>query len=385
MISRLRLAALLGAIAIALPLAAIGDILDIFKGEALTNGSQFAFAPSTSKKIIVAVDTQEHEVAAEIEIPHIAHSVVASNELDLLVATNPDKHSVTVINLYNREVIQELDIGMRPDVVLPNAYDRFITFGSKNGSVSTWDLATFQQVLRVDGLTSALAITFSFDGSHLFVVEEERKRVSVIDMSARKKIAEIALGGAEDPAAKVSAMSRSADGYTGYISVTSENRLVVVDLVDWSVKKSVPVGNGPIRPYSTADNRNVLVPNKNDQTLSVLSSFSHQVLATIPTDVDARAVNTGWLDTVAFVMPATGNNVAVIDLREFEQKDPIRLPGRTDDGLVTSDSKTLLTSIVETGQIAAISARSLELEALIDSNAKTLHGIEIAVSNNVCH
>jgi len=382
---RSRFAALISALLLSLPVAAFGDILEFFKDEALTDGSRYAFAPSTSDKIIVAVDTQEYKVAAELEIPHIAHSIVASNELDLLVATNPDKQSITVINLYNREVIRELDIGMSPDVALPNAYDRFVTFGSKDGSVSTWDLANFQQVLRVDGLTSALTMTFSFDGSHLFVVEAEQKRVSVIDMSAREKVDEIALGGSTDSAAQVSAMSRSADGYTGYISVTSENRLVVVDLVDWSVKKSVPVGKGPIRPYNTTDNRYVLVPNREDQTLTVLSTLSHQVLATIPTGVDARALNTGWLDTVAFVMPATGNEVAVIDLQEFKRMDPIKLPGRTDDGLVTSDSKTLLMSIVETGKVAAISARSLELEAIIDSNVRALYGIEIAVSNNVCH
>jgi len=383
--SLLKLAAMFIALTVTLPHVARGDILDIFKSEALTNGSQFAFVPSSSRSIIVAVDTLSLEIAAELEIPHIAHSVIASNELDLLVATNPDKQSVTVINLYNREVIRELDIGMRPDVMLRNAYDRFITFGSKDGAVSTWDLATFQQVLRVDGFTSALAMTFSFDGNYLYIVEAEHKRVSVIDTSSRKKVTEIALGGEEDPAAQVSAVSRSADGYTGYVSVTSEDRLVVIDLVDWSVTESVPVGKEPIRPYSTADNRYVLVPNKGDQTLTVFSKLSRQVLATIPTGVDPRALNTGWLDTVAFVMPATGNEVGVIDLREFNQLDSIKLPGRTDDGLVTSDSKTLLTSIVETGQVAAINARSLELEALINSNAQTLHGIEIAVSNNVCH
>jgi DNA-binding beta-propeller fold protein YncE len=368
-----------------LPSAASSDILDIFKSDALTDGSQFAFAPDTSGNTIIAIDTQNHIVAAELEIRQVAQNVVATNELDLLVATHPDNQSITVINLYNREVIAELDIGMRPDVVLPNTYDRFVTFGSKDGSVSTWDLATLQQVLRIDGLTSALSMTFSFDGSHLFVVEAEKKNVSVIDMGSRKKIAEISLGGEDDPDAQVSAMSRSADGYTGYISVTSENRVVVVDLADWTIKESVPVGREPIRPYSTADNRYVLVPNKGDQSLTVLSALSRQVVATIPTGVDALALNTGWLDTVAFVMPASGNEIAVINLRELKQEKPIKVPGRTDDGLVTSDSKTLVASIVDSGQVAVINARSHELEALIETNAATLEGVDIALSNNVCH
>ena len=371
--------------AVVLPSTASSDILDIFKSDALTGGSQFAFAPNTSGNTIIAIDTLNHNVAAELEIRQVAQNVVASNELDLLVATHPENQSITVINLYNREMIAELDIGMRPDAVLPNTYDRFVTFGSKDGSVSTWDLATLQQVLRIDGLTSALSMTFSFDGSHLFVVEAEKKSVSVIDMGARKKVAEISLGGEDDPAAQVSAMSRSADGHTGYIAVTSENRVVVVDLVDWTIKQSVPVGKEPIRPYSTADNRYVLVPNRGDQSLTVLSALSRQVVATIPTGVDALALNTGWLDTVAFVMPASGNEIAVINLRELKQVEPIKVPGRTDDGLVTSDSKTLIASIIDSGQVAVINARTHELEALIDTNAASLEGVDIALSNNVCH
>lgn len=368
-----------------LSFSAHSDILDIFTSDALTNGSQYAFAPSKSHNMIVAVDTMEHEVVAELAISHVAHSVIASDELDLLIATNPDNESVTVINLYTRKVIKELDIGMRPDAALLNPFDRFVAFGSNDGSVSVWDMSSFQQMLRVDGLASATSMTFGFDGRNLYVVEAAEKRISVIEMHSRKKVAEIFLGGEKDVKAQVSALSRSADGYTGYVSVTSENRVVVVDLISWEIKASVPVGKGPIRTYSTADNRYVLVPNRDDQTLTVLSTLSHQVIATIPTGIDARAINTGWLDTVAFIMPATGDEIAVIDLREFKQKDAIRLPGRTDDGLVTSDSKTLLASVVDTGQIAAISARSLELEAMIDSNASTLFGIEIAVSNNVCH
>ena len=96
-------------------------------------------------------------------------------------------------------------------------------------------------------------------------------------------------------------------------------------------------------------------------------------------------MNTGWLDTVAFVMPAEGKEMAVIDLQNFKAMDSIRLPGRTDDGIVTSDSKTLVASVVETGEVAVADARSGKLVTLIDTGTSELGGIEIAVSNNVCH
>lgn len=377
--------ALVIASTVMLPSVAASDFFQFFKSDALTNGSQFAFAPSSARAVVIAINTLDHEVAAELEIPHVAHKVVISEDLDLLVATHPDNESVTVINLYTHEVIKELDIGMRPDAALLNPYDRFVAFGSRDGSVSVWDMHSFEQMLRVDGLDSALSMTYGFDGRNLYVVEERNKTVSVIEMRQRKKVAEISLGGEQDPEAQVSAMSRSADGYTGYVAITSENRIVILDLIDWVVKGSVPVGSGPIRPYSTADNRYILVPNRNDQSLSVLSALSHQVVTTIPTGVNARELNTGWLDTVAFIMPAEGNEIAVIDLKELRQKEPIKLPGRTDDGLVTADSKTLVASLVDSGQVAVIDARKRGLETLVETGAATLEGIEIAVSNNLCH
>jgi DNA-binding beta-propeller fold protein YncE len=377
--------ALLFFLAITLSATASGDILGLFGDDDLTDGSRFAFVPSKSDQTIIAIDTQDHDVAATIKISHVAGSVIATNELDLLVATNPDAESITVINLYNKEVIRELNIGMRPDVVLANAYDRFVTFGSKDGSISTWDLSNFQQVVRVDDLSSALLLTFSFDGGRLFVVEPEEKKISVIDMAKRAKAAEISLGTGDDAEMQASAISRSADGYTGYVSIGSEDRVVVIDLVKLEVKGSIRVGAGPIRPFSTSDNQFVLVPNQGDQTLSVIASWSQNVVATIPTGIQAREVNTGWLDTVAFVMPAEGKEMAVIDLQNFKAMDSIRLPGRTDDGIVTSDSKTLVASVVETGEVAVADARSGKLITLIDTGTSELGGIEIAVSNNVCH
>jgi len=377
--------ALLFFLAITLSATASGDILGLFGDDDLTDGSRFAFVPSKSDQTIIAIDTQDHDVAATIKISHVAGSVIPTNELDLLVATNPDAGTATIINLYNRQVITELDLGMRPDVVLANAYDRFVTFGSEDGSISTWDLSNFQQVVRVDGLSSALLLTFSFDGGRLFVVEPEEKKISVIDMAKRAKAAEISLGKGDDAEMQASAISRSADGYTGYVSIGSEDRVVVIDLVKLEVKGSIRVGAGPIRPFSTSDNQYVLVPNQNDQTLSVIASWSQNVVATIPTGIQAREVNTGWLDTVAFVMPAEGKEMAVIDLQDFKAMEPISLPGRTDDGIVTSDSKTLVASVVETGEVAVADARSGKLVTLIDTGTSELGGIEIAVSNNVCH
>lgn len=365
--------------------AANADIFDLFSGDSLADGSRYAFAPSRSKPVVVAVDAQERALAAEIVLPHIPGNIVISDELDLLFATAPEDESVTIVNLHNREVLEQLDIGMRPDAALLNPFDRFVAFGSRDGVVTVWDMFERKQMLRVDGLETATTLTYGVDGRNLYVVEPKRMQISVIEMYGRRKVAEIPLEGPRQTNAEVSAMSRSADGYTGFVSVTSEDRVVVIDLIDWTIKRSVRTGRAPLRPYSTSDNRFVLVPNRDDETLTVLSALSYEVVATIPTGVRARELNTGWLDTVAFIMPAEGDRVGVVDLRKLRAGEPITLRGRTDDGLVTSDSRTLVASLVDTGEVAFIDARSQTLRGIVPSGAETLEGVEIAVSNNLCH
>jgi hypothetical protein len=366
-------------------LPAQGDLLDLFGSDKLTDGSRFAFVPSKADPAVIAIDAIDRDVAAVIELPHIAAEVVATTELDLLVATHPDHESATVVSLYDQEIVKQLDLGMRPDVVLRNTYDRFVTFGSADGTISTWDLSGFNEVLRVDGLTQATLLTFSFDGSQLFVVEPARTRISVIDMSKKAVVQEILLGEGGTPDTDISAVSRSADGFTGYVSLGSENRLAVIDLVRLQVRETIKVGRQPLRPYSTADNRYVLVPNRGDETLTVYAPREQRIVATIPVGIPVRDVNSGWLDTVAFVMPEEGGKVAVVDLQRLEAAPAIVLPGRTDDGIVTSDSKTLITAIVETGEVAIIDARARELSALVASGTASLGGVDIALSNNVCH
>lgn len=361
------------------------SIFDNFGKASLADGNRIAFVASETDPAVIAVDTAKNEVAATITIPHISGPIVVSDRLEGLFVTDPDNKQVTVIDLHSGEVVWVVDIGMRPDAALLHPLDRYIAFGSKDGQVSIWDMQSLKQILHVANLESAVNMTFSLDGRNLYVVEQGKKRISVIGLNARKKVAEINLGGPVDSGAEVSAISRSANGFTGFVSVTSENRVVVIDLVDWKVKESVRVGGGPVRPFSPADNRYVLVPHRDSKALTVLSALSYEVIATIETGIEAKGLNTGWLDTVAFIMPATGNRIAVVDLDNLELIKTIELPGQPDDGLVTSDSRKLFTAMLDSGSVAAIDIPTHTLTAVIETSKKHLRGIEIAVSNNICH
>ncbi len=366
--------------------SAHAGVFDIFSNKSLSQGSRYAFAPSKTDATIVAIDTENDSVVAQIPLPHLPESVVVSEVLDLLVATSPNDSKISIVSLESREMSGTLDIGFHADTALLSPKDRYIAFGSHSGTVAIWDMLLQKQLLRIDDLGSATKLTFAIGGQHLFVVHDETRTISVIALRSQEKVADIHLGGdGGDSDAELSALSRSADGYTGFVSVTSESKLAVVDLVEWRVKRTVSTAKGPIRPMSTADNRYVLVPHRDDKFLLVLSALTYDIAATIPVSVSAAALNTGWLDTVAFVMPVKGKEISVVDLESLKESGLIELPETPDDGFVTSDSKSLYSALDENGGIAVIDARRRQLDTIIQSPISHLQGIVIATSNNVCH
>lgn len=360
-------------------------LLDLFGEGSLTDGSRFAFIPSHSEPSVAVIDTYSKQFSGLLELDEVPDKVIASDKLDLLFVTHRDSQLVTLVDLASKEVVKRLDIGMKANAMLLNPFDRYVAFGSRDGSVSVWDMKIYKQMFRVDELGSAENITFGVDGRNLYVIDEKRKKISVIEMHARKKVAEIVLGAENKVPAEISGLSRSADGYTGFVSITSENRVVIIDLINWEVKQSISVGKAPVRPYSTADNQYILVPHRQGKSLTVLSALSHQIVATISTGIQAREINTGWLDTVAFIMPEEGSKIAVIDLRKLSKVGIIDLSGSTDNGFVSSDTKMLFASIPSTGEVVAIDARSRSLVEVIKTPLEQITGIEIAISNNLCH
>ena len=375
---------LLFCIIIAPPSVSAG-FLDIFTDKTLSNGNRFAFVASQLEPSIMAIDTSNNKLADVLNLTHISGPIVVSEKSDKLFATDPDNEVVTVIDLETREVVSKININMRPEAALLSPIDRFVAFGSREGSVSVWDMVGYTEVLRIDGLESGLNLSFSFDGTKLYVVEPNKKNIAVIEIQSQSKIADISLGDPVETDTEISPVSRSANGYTGFVSVISENRVVVLDLIKLKVKKSIPVGRNPIRPYSTADNRYILIPHRGDKTLIVLSALSYEIIATIPTGIEAKELNTGWLETVAFVMPKHGKEIAMVDLDKLRFAGSIKLGGQPDDGLVTADSKKLFTALADTGEVVAINTRTKSLENKIMTPVTRLQGIEIAISNNICH
>ena len=116
-------------------------------------------------------------------------------------------------------------------------------------------------------------------------------------------------------------MGFTADGRLGFVSLSGENKVAVIDPVSRKVIRKIAVGTVPIQLHATPDNRLLLVANqgtlkKPGTTVSVIDVASMKVAATIKTGEGAHGVVVGHDGRHAFVTNTYANTVSVIDVAE---------------------------------------------------------------------
>jgi WD40 repeat protein len=260
------------------------------------------------------------------------------------------------------------------------------------GAVSVVSLQKRQALLRLSDFGDPRNLTFSLDGSQLYITDRKVPELAVVDIVQQSVIARTALtggatsdrvrGGKDGPG--VSALTRTPDGRYGFVSIASLDSVIIVDLSTFKPVKQIQVGRAPLRPYGTADGRLMLVPNDGDQTVSIIDTTTLEMAATLPGARGVTAINTGWFESLAFVM-SRQNRVAVLDLMECRKLDDIELPGSPGAGVVTSNGQKLYTTLSDVNQVAVVDTQAHKLSALIEGVGSQPAGAILARSNNYCH
>ncbi|MDV7143603.1 hypothetical protein R3X27_13030 [Tropicimonas sp. TH_r6] len=350
----------------------------------LRDDYRFAFARSFDAQKVVAIDTHNQTKVAEIDFPHKVGDILVSKMLDMLFVNDPENNAVTPVFLKDLSLAPGFAIGFTPVQSILGPEDQFAAFVGAEGELLVFDLENIRPIYQNAGFQPGARIAFSASGHDILVVEGERNQLLAINLEAGKivGVADLTLkAGTRD----ISAVTRSLDGHTGFIAVGSEDRVLVIDLDSYRITRSIPVGDAPVRPYATNDGAYLLVANELSRDFNVIDMLTLDVVTKIETGIAAQAINTGFFDTRAYVMPRDGGTMAVVDLMTLKQLDSIELPGPTDDGLVTSDMETLLAAIPSTGQIAQISVRQNKVQALINTGLEDVRGTKMGVVNAICH
>jgi YVTN family beta-propeller protein len=361
---------------------------------ALDAADPYVYVPNRGSADVAVIDSRTDRLVTRIPVGNVPHQVAISDVAGKLVASNTADDTISIVDLASlRTTTLRLDhqpehMELSPDGVL-------LAIGNIGaGTVSLVTLEDERERARVAGLFDPHNLTFSPDGSLLYVANLGASHVSVIDVASAAIVDEIkvaeppTLAGKEDPGAEFQGIinvTATPDGRLGFAAHGEANELAVIDLRTRAVQKSVALGELPWRAYSTADGRFMLVPNNGDRTLSIISTSSLDVVATLPAAEDVTGVNTGWFETTAFALSRAGRKAVVYDLEAMTKAGEIALPGTPETGVSTPDGTKLYVALSDTDQVAVIDIRARSLIKTIEGVGEEPWGTMMTGTLNYCH
>ena len=358
------------------------------------DSGRYVFVPNRASADVAVIDTRSDSLVARIEVGNVPHQVVIADRLGKMVASNTEDNTVSIIDLSTPERAKTLLLDVEPEhmELAPNGATLAVgNIGA--GTVSLLSLHEDRELARIEGLFEPHNLTFSPDGSLLYVANLGADHISVIDVAEAELISEISVVGPTPVAAAADAeeyqgiinVTRTPDGRFGFAAHGEGNSLAVVDLRSFEKVKDIALGELPWRAFSTADGRFMLVPNNGDETVSVISTSSLEVVATLPGAEDMTGVNTGWFETVAAVVSRGDDKLVLIDLVEMAPAGEIALPGTPETGVTTPDGRKLYVALSGSDQVAVVDLKTRALVKTIDDVGEEPWGATMAGALNYCH
>ncbi len=380
---------------LSLTVAVVTGIWAAAPAAALEPDGQYLYVPNRSSSDVAVIDHATQRLIARIEVGKVPHQVAVSDRLGRLIASNTADNTVSIVDLATLRPVATLELDHEPEHMELSPDGLVAAVGNIGaGTVSLVSLEEPREVARVDGLIEPHNLTFSLDGSLLYVANLGADHVSVVDVALGRVVNEIPVAEPTALAAKggtgaeyqgIINVTRTPDGRLGFAAHGEGNVMAVIDLRSQRKIKSLELGELPWRAYSTADGRYMLVPNNGDATVSVISTSSLEVVATLPGAEDMTGINTGWFETLAFVIGRADNKLVVLDLEAMAAVGEIALPGTPETGVTSPDGKTLYVALSDTDQVAVIDVGRRQLVKTIDDVGDEPWGAAMAGALNYCH
>lgn len=156
-------------------------------------------------------------------------------------------------------------------------------------------------------------VVVSPDARTAYVTNLQSKTVSVIDLSARRKLRDLQSG------AEPEGLALTPDGRELWVANRAGNEVAVFDTRDFRRLALIPVGRFPIRLAISPDGRTAVTSNHKAGDLTVIDVSSRAVRKTVPVSGEAEALQVTLLfapigETI-YVAETGFGRVAEVDLR----------------------------------------------------------------------
>ena len=362
---------------------------------ALDDLSHYVFVPNRASADVAVIDTRADAVIAHIPVGDVPHQVAVSKVHHKMAVTNTADNTLSVIDLGSMTTTATITLGHTPEHMEIDPSGEVLAVGNiGEGTVSLVSLREDRELARVDGLHEPHNMTFDPTGTHLYVGNLGASFVSMIDVQRAAVVGEIAVGPDRALAARdvgdgayqgIVNVTATPDGRLGFAAYGEGDGMAVIDLESGRTLKTLALGDTPWRAFATGDGRYMIVPNNGDETVSVVSTETLDEVARLPGAADMTGVNTGWLDSLAYVISRGDDKALIIDLETMRPAGEIALPGTPETGVVTPDGAKLYVALSDTGTVAVIDVRAKAVTATIDGVGEEPWGAHIVGAVNYCH
>ena len=334
-------------------------------------------------------------MVAHIPVGAVPHQVAVSPRLGTMAVTNTADNTLSLIDLATLQASATVHLGHEPEHMEIDPAGEVLAVGNiGEGTVSLVSLVERRELARVGGLHEPHNMTFDPSGQRLYVGNLGASFVSVIDVPQATVAGEIAVGPDRALAARdagdgayqgIINVTATPDGSLGFAAYGEGDRMAVIDLQSGRTVKSLALGDTPWRAFTTSDGRHMIVPNNGDETVSIVSTETLAEVARLPGAADMTGVNTGWFDTLAYVISRGDDKALVIDLETMSAAGEIALPGTPETGVVTPDGTKLYVALSDAGSVAVIDVRAKAVSSVIEGVGAEPWGAHMAGAVNYCH
>ncbi len=349
---------------------------------------KYVFIANESAPEIAVIDANDDRLVGTLALPFVPDQLLVSLAKLRLVVLNRAEHMVALVDLESGAVEARFDLDIVPNLmVLSPDGSRLAVTDGEAGKVALINLSDAKLIGIVEGLNNPAKMTFGADGAALYVIDDTEAEIRRIDVATASLLAPASLreAGAVPGAVDLSALTRTPDGRMGLVTDALGGKGYVIDVRDWSVVRTINLGNAPSRAYGTADGQYLLVANTGSRTISVIASDRFDVVATLPGPGDVTSIATGFFETLAYVVSAKERRAVVIDLESLTIAGEVALEGVPGQAVSDADGRKLYIPLGEVGELALIDVFNKRVGHLIAGISVAPGAPAMSASNNYCH
>ncbi len=294
------------------------DDIELSKQTDLSLSGEVLYVENANSNSISVIDLATNTVIRNISVGSSPHDLKLSQSQETLYSTDTDSGTISIINTTTNTLIQqvltdatihgiaifndtlyvgdvyggkvlvindgvvkdEIKVGSGPEYLEVNPNGKFLYVANLWSPISVVDLEQKKVIKEIDSGKTPHGLSFTNDGSRLFIVNMNSNTLSVIDAEKNEIIKTIMVGERPEYVALTPTESYA------YVTNLGSDTVSIVDTGSLRVVNEIQVGKGPHGIAFSSDGDFAYVSNMNGNDVSVIDTASNKVVATIPVGIE---------------------------------------------------------------------------------------------------